>query len=79
MECNKDDALRAKEIAESKFLDKDFLGAKRFALKAQSLNPGLEGISQMLATLGVHIAAENKVNGEGNFYGILGVSPKADD
>lgn len=79
MECNKDDALRAKEIAERKFLAKDFLGAKKFALKAQNLNPGLEGISQMLATLGVHIAAENKVNGEGNFYGILGVSPNADD
>ncbi|MCE3051919.1 hypothetical protein HAX54_051190 [Datura stramonium] len=79
MECNKDDALRAKEIAERKFLAKDFLGAKKFALKAQNLNPGLEGISQMLATLGVHIAAESKVNGEGNFYGILGVSPKADD
>lgn len=79
MECNKDDALRAKEIAERKFLAKDFLGAKKFALKAQNLNPGLECISQMLATLGVHIAAESKVNGEGNFYGILGVSPKADD
>lgn len=79
MECNKDDALRAKEIAERKFLAKDFLGARKFALKAQNLNPGLEGISQMLATLGVHIAAESKVNGEGNFYEILGVSPKADD
>ncbi|KAJ8574041.1 hypothetical protein K7X08_010552 [Anisodus acutangulus] len=79
MECNKDDALRAKEIAERKFLAKDFSGAKKFALKSHNLNPGLEGISQMLATLEVHIAAENKVNGEGNFYGILGVSPKADD
>ncbi|KAM3324113.1 hypothetical protein P3S67_005264 [Capsicum chacoense] len=79
MDCNKDDALRAKEIAERKFLAKDFSGAKKFAIKAQNLNPGLEGISQMLATLGVHIAAESKVNGEGNFYGILGVSPKADD
>ncbi|CAN4121263.1 unnamed protein product [Withania somnifera] len=79
MECNKDDALRAKEIAERKFLAKDFMGARKFALKAQNLNPGLEGISQMLATLGVHIAAESKVNGEGNFYGILGISPEADD
>ncbi|XP_059281748.1 uncharacterized protein LOC132035482 [Lycium ferocissimum] len=79
MECNKDDALRAKEIAERKFLAKDFSGAKKFALKSQNLNPGLEGISQMLATLEVHIAAESKINGEGNFYGILGVSPKADD
>ncbi|GKF10063.1 J protein JJJ2-like protein isoform X1 [Tanacetum coccineum] len=42
MECNKDEATRAKEIAESKFSSKDLKGAKKFALKAQNLFPGLE-------------------------------------
>ncbi|GKD18368.1 ferric reduction oxidase 4 [Tanacetum coccineum] len=42
MECNKDEATRAKEIAESKFSSKDLNGAKKFALKAQNLFPGLE-------------------------------------
>ncbi|PWA95985.1 hypothetical protein CTI12_AA029500 [Artemisia annua] len=35
-------------------------GAMKFALKAQNLFPGLEGISQLLAVLDVHVAAENK-------------------
>ncbi|KAI4382532.1 hypothetical protein MLD38_008485 [Melastoma candidum] len=79
MECNKDEATRAREIAEKKFLAKDMAGAKKFALKAQSLYPGLEGISQMIATLDVYISAENKIFGESDWYGILGVGASADD
>ncbi|KAK3035879.1 hypothetical protein RJ639_033016 [Escallonia herrerae] len=79
MECNRDEAARAKEVAEKKFLSKDYAGAKRFASKSQNLYPGLEGISHMLATLDVYTSAENKINGEADYYGILGVSPRADD
>ncbi|XP_042496192.1 uncharacterized protein LOC122075286 [Macadamia integrifolia] len=79
MECNKDEASRAKEIAEKKFTAKDFSGAKKFSLKAQNLYPGLEGLPQMLATLDVYISAENKICGEADWYGILGVNPLADD
>ncbi|KAE9592639.1 putative DnaJ domain-containing protein [Lupinus albus] len=79
MECNKDEAIRAKEIAERKFIAKDTLGAKKFALKAQNLFPALEGIPQMLATLDVHISSENKINGETDWYGILGANPLADE
>ncbi|KAK4762686.1 hypothetical protein SAY86_008454 [Trapa natans] len=79
MECNKDDAIRAKEIAEKKFMEKDMAGAKKFALKAQRLYPELEGIYQMLASLDVHVSAENKIHGVSDWYGILGVSPLADD
>ena len=39
-------------------------GAKKFALKAQNLFPALEGISQLLAVLDLHVAAESKVSGE---------------
>ncbi|XAR64388.1 hypothetical protein NMG60_11024701 [Bertholletia excelsa] len=79
MECNKDEALRAKEIAEKKFTAKDITGAKKFAAKAQSLYPGLEGIQQMVSTLNVYVSAENRVNGEADWYGILDVNPQADD
>ncbi|KAI3778181.1 hypothetical protein L2E82_07267 [Cichorium intybus] len=79
MECNKDEAIRAKTIAEKKLSDKDFPGAKKFILKAQTLYPGLDGISQMLITLDVYIASENKVSGEVDWYGILGVNPNDDD
>lgn len=79
MECNKDEAMRAKDIAERKFAERDFAGAKKFALKAQTLYPGLENISQMLSTIEVYLSAENRINGEMDMYGILGVNPVADD
>ncbi|PWA72125.1 dnaJ domain-containing protein [Artemisia annua] len=52
-----------------KFSSKDLKGAKKLALKAQNLFPGLD----------VHVAAENKVSDESDYYGILGVNPLADD
>lgn len=75
MECNRDEATRAKDIAERRFLAKDFAGAKKFALKAQNLYPQLDDISQLLATLDIYIYSENKINGEADWYGILGVNP----
>ncbi|KAJ1434283.1 hypothetical protein SESBI_05632 [Sesbania bispinosa] len=70
-----------KEIAEKKFVAKDILGARKFALKAQSLFPSLDGISEMLTTINVYISATNEINGKVvlNRYGILGVDPLADD
>lgn len=79
MDCNKDESVRAKEIAEKKFKARDIVGAKKFALKAQNLYPGLEGIPHMLATFDVFISAENRINGESDRYGILGVNPEDDD
>ncbi|XP_077227787.1 uncharacterized protein LOC143860840 [Tasmannia lanceolata] len=79
MECNRDEAVRAKDIAERKFMAKDIANAKKFALKAHNLFPGLEGISQMLATLDVYLSAENKINGETDWYAVLDVHATADD
>lgn len=79
MECNKDEAVRAKEIAEKKFNAKDISGAKKFAQKALNLHPGLEGIPQMLATFDVYLSAENKINGENDWYSVLSVNANADE
>ncbi|GFP98567.1 Dnaj homolog subfamily b member 14 [Phtheirospermum japonicum] len=79
MECNKDEAVRAKEIAEKKFLERDITGAKKFALKAQSLFPKLDGLSQFLEIINVNVVHEKKINGEANYYEILGVDPFADE
>lgn len=79
MECNKEEALRAKEIAEKKFMEMDVSGARRYALKAQSLYSALDGLSQFLQTLDVYISAEKRVNGEVDWYRVLGVEPFADD
>ncbi|KAJ6840006.1 uncharacterized protein M6B38_312210 [Iris pallida] len=79
MECNKDEALRAKEIAEKKFTAKDIVGAKKFALKAQNLFPSLEGINQMIATLDLYLLSGARSDGEKDWYAILSVNPSSDD
>jgi curved DNA-binding protein CbpA len=79
MECNRDDALRAKELSEKKLMAKDLVGSKKFALKAQALFPSLDGISHLISIIDVHLAAESRVCGERDLYAILGVSPSSDD
>ncbi|KQK11282.1 uncharacterized protein LOC100824377 [Brachypodium distachyon] len=79
MECNRDDAIRSKEIAESKFREKDFAGAKKFALKAKALFKPLEGIDQMIVALDVYLKAQKKIGGENDWYDILEVSALADE
>ncbi|OIW02930.1 hypothetical protein TanjilG_29706 [Lupinus angustifolius] len=78
MEANKEEALKAIENAEKRFALRDFAGAKSYALKAKTLCPGLEGISQMVATFEVYIASEVTHDGELDYYSILGLKPSAD-
>ncbi|KAL8195410.1 hypothetical protein R6Q57_025813 [Mikania cordata] len=73
-----EEALRAKENAEKLFLVKDFVGAKQFALRAQTLCPQLEGISQMVATFEIYATTTTNVNREVDFYSVLGLDPSAD-
>lgn len=80
MECNKPEAIRAKEIAEKKMRSCDFVGARRLGQKAQHLFPAVENISQLLAVCDVHCAAQNNVNAsELDWYAILQVERTADD
>ncbi|KAI5069696.1 hypothetical protein GOP47_0015997 [Adiantum capillus-veneris] len=57
MDCNKEDAIKARDVAEGKMLSEDYLGAKKFILKSQRLFPMLGGLTQMLALVDVHISA----------------------
>ncbi|CAA7051628.1 unnamed protein product [Microthlaspi erraticum] len=79
MECNKDEARRAMDIAERKVTAKDYNGARKFANKAQTLYPQLEGLKQLMMTVDVYISGEKQIGGEADWYGILGVDPYADD
>ncbi|CAN6220932.1 unnamed protein product [Urochloa humidicola] len=79
MECNREEALKAREIAIKKLENKDFIGAKRIALKAQRIFPEIENIAQLLTVCEVHCAAEVKINGMLDFYGILQVEGKTDE
>ena len=79
MECNRDEAQRAMDIAKKKFEMRDLPGAMKFALKARALFPDLEGIAQMIATFDIYLASEVKVAGEKDWYSILSVATSADD
>lgn len=80
MECNKEEAVRAKEIAEVRMRNDDFAGALRIAQKARRLFPELENLSQMLAVCEIHCSAQNKVCGsEHDWYAILQIEKSADD
>ncbi|XP_027919194.1 uncharacterized protein LOC114177826 [Vigna unguiculata] len=80
MDCNKEEALRAKDIAEKKMENRDFAGARKIALKAQQLYPDLENIAQMLVVCDVHCCAEKKLYGsEIDWYEILQVEQTAVD
>ncbi|XP_076887639.1 uncharacterized protein LOC143537849 [Bidens hawaiensis] len=77
MESNIEEAIRAKEYAEKLFAVKDFVGAKRYAIKAQAFCPELDGIAQMVATFEIFAAAGSTVNGEVDLYSVLGTDPSA--
>ncbi|XP_039146647.1 uncharacterized protein LOC120283912 [Dioscorea cayenensis subsp. rotundata] len=79
MECNKEEAIRARGIAEDKMQKKDFVAARKIALKAQQLFADLDNISQLLTVCEVHCSAAVKVNGETDWYGILKVEPTAEE
>ncbi|ERN10610.1 hypothetical protein AMTRI_Chr10g227430 [Amborella trichopoda] len=75
MDCNKEDASRCKEIAEKKFTERDIKGCQKFASKAYKLDPGFEGMAQMLATIDIHLAAQVKINGVVDHYAVLQLNP----
>lgn len=79
MECNKEEAVRARDLAERKLNEKDYTGAHKVALKARKLYPDLENLNQIVTVCEVHCAASTKVNGETDWYGILQVGTSADD
>ncbi|GAA0159432.1 hypothetical protein LIER_16203 [Lithospermum erythrorhizon] len=80
MECNKDEAIRAKDIAEKKMQNNDFEGAQRIAMKAQRLFPELENINQLLTVCNVHCESQSKrLGSEKDFYGILQLEKFADE
>lgn len=80
MECNKDEAFRAKTLAEQKMVNSDFEGARRIALKAKQLFPELDNITQLVTVCDIHCSAQKKIHGaEKDLYGILQVEKVADE
>ncbi|XP_078435841.1 uncharacterized protein LOC144706713 [Wolffia australiana] len=76
MERNQDEAFRARYMAEEKTRSKDFSGAKKIIMTSRNLFPDLDNILVICEVLS---AAEEKVNGYHNWYGILKLDPTADE
>ncbi|ESQ49411.1 hypothetical protein EUTSA_v10020330mg [Eutrema salsugineum] len=80
MNINRDEALRAKDMAEDLMKKTDFTNARKLALRAHKLEPSLENISRMIMVCDVHCAATEKLFGnEMDWYGILQVELNAND
>ncbi|KAG9156511.1 hypothetical protein Leryth_006507 [Lithospermum erythrorhizon] len=79
MASNKDAAAEAMVIAEEKLMEKDIRGAKTHASMAQNFYPELDGLSQLIKVIDVHIAYAKTVCGEVDWYGVLSVDPAFDD
>ncbi|CAN8270630.1 unnamed protein product [Cochlearia groenlandica] len=77
MEAYREEALRSKHIAERRFAEKDFVGARSYALKARSLFPDLDGLNQMVATFEVYLASQSRNGGQIDYYAVLGLKPSA--
>ncbi|XP_010492912.1 PREDICTED: uncharacterized protein LOC104770218 [Camelina sativa] len=77
---NKDEALRAKELAETYMSKSDFTTARRIAIKAQKMDATLESVvSRMIMVCDVHCAALEKSGDETDWYKILQVEQSADN
>uniref|UniRef100_A0A0E0J3I7 J domain-containing protein n=1 Tax=Oryza nivara TaxID=4536 RepID=A0A0E0J3I7_ORYNI len=74
-----EEAFSAREIAVKKLENRDFVGARKIAIKAQRLFPELENISQLLTVCEVLSSAEAKISGELDWYGVLQVDKMADE
>ncbi|KAJ4801719.1 DNAJ heat shock N-terminal domain-containing protein [Rhynchospora pubera] len=78
MECNKEEAISAMEIAKKRLLCGDYAGAKEMGLKAKKLFP-LDNISKFLVVCEVHCSAQLMSNGLYDWYKIIQVGPFSDE
>lgn len=80
MDFNKEEAVRARSLAEEKLRNNEFETARRIALRARKLDSELENLDQICAVCDVQCAAKSKVNcNEIDWYAILHVEPTDDE
>ncbi|KAK7356027.1 hypothetical protein VNO80_15293 [Phaseolus coccineus] len=80
MECNKEEAVRARQMAEARMQRGEFVEALRFATKAKKLYADVENITQILTVCEVHNAAHKKVSAtDMDWYAILQIERLADE
>ncbi|CAN8302462.1 unnamed protein product [Cochlearia groenlandica] len=78
IKIEREEAETTKAIAVEKYKEGDLVGAKEYAAEAKRLYPTLTGILCLNAVLDILIGFEKKINGEVDWYAVLGVDPTAD-
>ncbi|ERN06159.1 uncharacterized protein LOC18434349 [Amborella trichopoda] len=79
MECNKEEALRARNIARKKIENEDYEGAKKMLIKARKLFPDVEDIEQLIEICNIFLASKIKTpSSDIDWYAILQLPYNAD-
>ncbi|KAF8411371.1 hypothetical protein HHK36_003920 [Tetracentron sinense] len=76
---NRAEAKRWLGIAEKLLMDRDLVGSKRFAIRAQDSDPLLDGPDQILAVAEVILAGDNRINNHFDWYAILQIERQSED
>ncbi|PWA17587.1 hypothetical protein CTI12_AA630270 [Artemisia annua] len=77
MDHLKDMGIRYRELAERKFAEYDYVEAKKLCQKAKDFFPGLNFLSTFIIVIDIYLSKEKIVNGEPDWYGILGLEKSA--
>ncbi|KAF5206761.1 Chaperone dnaj-domain superfamily protein [Thalictrum thalictroides] len=73
------EAERWKDVASKLLENRDLLGSKRFAKRAQDLCPQVDGVDQIISIIDVLLAAEKRINNHFDWYAILQLDCRSND
>ncbi|MFS7971476.1 hypothetical protein Hanom_Chr09g00833351 [Helianthus anomalus] len=77
MDCISERAMVIKEIAERKFVEKDYIEAKKLAQQAKDLFPGLGYISLFITTIDIYLSRTKIIDGQPDWHAVLGLDNTA--
>ncbi|PIA56332.1 hypothetical protein AQUCO_00700573v1 [Aquilegia coerulea] len=73
------EAERWKDVADKLLENRDLLGSKRFAKRAQDLYQQVDGVDQIMAIIDVLLASEKRINNHFDWYAILQLDCRSND
>ena len=73
MDHRKDMGIRYRDLAERKFAEYDYDGAKKYCQKAKDYFAGLSLLSTFITVIDIYLSREKIIDDEPDWYGILGL------
>ena len=77
MDHRKDMGIRYRDLAERKFAEYDYVGAKKYCQKAKDYFTGLSLLSTFITVIDIYLSREKIIDDEPDWYGILGLEKSA--